>query len=448
MWPNLHGGQSTSTARLRYDHLTQSLDPPAPAQLALTFLLATAEDVAHGDKVQGDARCGANQVRRSSRTPYGRRSNMLYLDIPTREQFLLLSQTRTDACISIYLPTTPLSQHANADRIELGNLLKIALAQLSGPDVDKHRRAAIQEHIEDLIDDDEFWRFQANSLAILATAEQVRTFRLANTLLPQVEVSERFHLKPLLRAITFPHVGLVLALSENGTRLLEISAEGPPVEVRVPDLPSDAASAAGRATINERSQSGRIHGSEGKKVRLIQFARKVDAGLRPFLAGAHVPLFLAGVDPLVSIYRSICSSVALSADPIIGNADRTTNAELAAAARPLLDRLYARELGEIRKTLEVRGREGRATTDISDAARAAALGAIDTLLVDIDAAVPGTFDETTGRITLVDSASRHSYGVVDAIAARALATGARVLGVRKQDIPEGQHLAAVLRYAA
>ena len=282
---------------------------------------------------------------------------------------------------------------------------------------------------------------------MLATPEQVRTFRLANALLPQAEVSERFHLKPLLRAITFPHAALVLALSENATRLIEVFAEGPPVEVRVPDLPRDAASAAGRASINDRSPSGRIHGSEGKKVRLTQFARKVDAALRPMLAGLHIPLFVAGVDPLASIFRAVCSSVDLAADQIAGNADRTTDAELAAAARPLLDRLYARRLEDVRAVFEARRQEGRATTDLSDAARAAAFGAIDTLLVDIDATVPGTFDEATGRITLADAASKDSYGVVDAIAARALATGARVLAVRTADIPGGQHLAAVLRYA-
>jgi hypothetical protein len=372
---------------------------------------------------------------------------MLHLDIPTVEEFQRLSETRADACVSIYLPTTPVTQQTRASRIELGNLMKTALAQLNEADFDKRRTAAIQEHIEDLIDDDEFWSAQANSLAILATSEQIRTFRLANALLAQVEVSGRFHLKPLLRAITFRHVAFVLALSENGTRLIEVFAEGPPVEVRVSDLPKDASSAAGRASINERSPSGRIQGSEGKKVRLTQFARKVDTALHPVLAELHAPLFLAGVDPLLSIFRSVCSSVELSPDTITGNADRLTDAELAASVRPLLDRHYARQLEAFHALFAARGAAGRATSDLSDAARAASLGAIDTLLVDIDAAVPGTYDEETGRITFVESASSDSYGVIDAIAARALSTGARVLGVRQDDIPGGQQLAAVLRYA-
>jgi hypothetical protein len=69
------------------------------------------------------------------------------------------------------------------------------------------------------------------------------------------------------------------------------------------------------------------------------------------------------------------------------------------------------------------------------------------LLVDIDSYVPGTFDEDTGKITLADGPSPDTYGVVDAIAARAMATGAKVLAVRAADIPNGAQLAAILRYA-
>jgi hypothetical protein len=68
------------------------------------------------------------------------------------------------------------------------------------------------------------------------------------------------------------------------------------------------------------------------------------------------------------------------------------------------------------------------------------------LLVDIDAAVPGFVDEKTGSVEFVDTDDARSYGVVDEIAGRALASGARILGDRKTDIPEGKELAAILRY--
>ncbi|NJO33743.1 MAG: hypothetical protein HC869_11965 [Rhodospirillales bacterium] len=57
-----------------------------------------------------------------------------------------------------------------------------------------------------------------------------------------------------------------------------------------------------------------------------------------------------------------------------------------------------------------------------------------------------TFYETDGRVTFASGPDAKTYGVVDEIAGRALLTGARVLGVRKDDIPGRAHLAAILRY--
>ena len=71
--------------------------------------------------------------------------------------------------------------------------------------------------------------------------------------------------------------------------------------------PKDAAAAVGKSSINDRSPSGRIQGSEGKKVRLRQFARQVDQALRGLLAGSEVPLVLATAATLGPIYRSVNS---------------------------------------------------------------------------------------------------------------------------------------------
>lgn len=42
---------------------------------------------------------------------------MLYVDIPTRPEIAALNRTRTDACVSIYLKTPPLTQETGASRI-------------------------------------------------------------------------------------------------------------------------------------------------------------------------------------------------------------------------------------------------------------------------------------------------------------------------------------------
>jgi hypothetical protein len=85
-------------------------------------------------------------------------------------------------------------------------------------------------------------------------------------------------------------------------RLVEVTREGAPFVVDVPNLPADAASAAGKASIADRSPSFRFQGSEGQKTRQRQFARAVDQALRGVLSGLELPLILAATEPIASIF--------------------------------------------------------------------------------------------------------------------------------------------------
>jgi hypothetical protein len=371
---------------------------------------------------------------------------MLYVDVPTESDLTALASHRAPGTVSIYLPTTPLSQEAQADRIAFGNLVKQAIGQLRDAGTSKREIEPLEEGLHDLADDDEFWRFQARSLVVFATRANVRTFRVASELTTAVEVSDRFHLKPLLRVVSFCQSAYVLALSENAVRVVEVSPELPASEVKVAGMPKDAASAARKASIKDRSPSGRIQGDEGQNVRLRQFARKVDAALRDLLAGSGVPLVLAAAPPISLIYPTVNSYAHLVPQTIEGNPEALSDADLAARARTILDALHADQVREWSALFAQRENQGRATTDVAHAARAATFGAVDSLLVDIDQSLPGTLDEESGAVSLADAASARSYGVIDEIARRVFAARGRVLGVRKGDVPRGASLAAILRY--
>jgi len=368
----------------------------------------------------------------------------LHVDIPTRPQVDRLLDHREPASVSIYVPTDPVS-NGEVERIELGNLDAEAERQLVDAGVAKADVAEIREELDDLVDDDQFWRFQGRSLAVFVTSEALTTFRLPNRLVAMVEVSDRFHVKPLLRAVTFPEVALLLALAQGSVRLIEVAPDVEPGPVDVQNMPKDVASAVGKSSIRDRAPSGRLQGSEGQKVRMRQYARRIDEALRPLLGGLRVPLILAATEPLDAIFRSVCTYPHLAAPGIAGNPEASSDAELVDEARAVLDELNAAALRDVQELYRRRESESRASADLAVVARAATMGAVGTVFVDIDESVPGSIDEA-GAVTLDKTDDAVNYGVVDEIARRVWHTGGTVLAVRSEDVPGNGPVAAILRY--
>lgn len=365
----------------------------------------------------------------------------LHTDIPTRAQVTRLLTTRSPVAVSLYVPTRP-EGSGDAERIELKNLAGTAAGQLRDADADKAAVASIEEQLADLADDEEFWRHQARSLAVFVTPDSLTTFRLPNQLTLSVEVSDRFHVKPLLRSMTFAQAAFVLELAQGSVRLLEIVPELRPAEVAVPDMPTDVASAVGKSSIADRAPIRRLQGSEGQKVRMRQYARQVDQAMRPILAGYDVPLILAAVEPLESIFRSVCSYPHLAHTTISPGPDT----ELIDRARRVLDEVHAGQLRDAWALFDQRTSQGRTAVDIADIARFATAGAVDTVFVDIDSNISGLVDDQTGAVEFRDSDDAVDYGVLDEISRRVWLTDGRIFAVRREDIPGGGETAAILRF--
>lgn len=371
----------------------------------------------------------------------------MHIDMPTRADIERLAAARDPLSISIYLPTSPVPAHDEANRLRARALFDLALGRVREL-VDKRTVLAVQDELHGLLEDSEFWSDLGRSLAIFVTPSGILDFRLANDLTEYVSVADRFAITPILRAISFPQAGFVLAISQNGARLVEVSADSAAHQVDGLGIPADAESVVGLRSIGGRSAYGRLQGDEGRKVRLTQYARAVDHALRPFLNGTSLPLIVAATEPLASIYRGLTGYAGLAAEGIHGNPDELSDAELADTARLIFDEIYRGELDSLAEVFGDRRNDGRASSDLSDLARAATFGALETLAVDMDAEVRGRVADD-GSLVLEHSDGQVVAGrdALEEIARRALATGARVLAVRSADLPDGVQAAGILRYS-
>ncbi|MEO6997401.1 MAG: hypothetical protein ABI112_04900, partial [Terracoccus sp.] len=334
-----------------------------------------------------------------------------------------------------------------ADRISLKNLASQARTELDAVEgLGRGEAEEIADELADLVDDDGFWDHQAAGLAVFVTPYHVTVFRLPQSVTTQVHVSDRAYLKPLLGVTSHPSACNVLALSEGGVRLIEVPADLPPSTIRIKELPRDAASAAGKASIGARSHSGRLVGSEGKRTHIRHYSRQIDAALRPILAGSDTPLVLAAVEPIRSIYQSMNSYPHLLDQAIETNPDRATDQDLAHAAREVLEASYRQTLKTLAELVDTRRGQRRVSNDVAEAARAATAGAVDTLMMDRDHVLEGSMGDD-GSVRLGDEPGAQTYGVIDEIARRVLLTGGTVLSVASADLPDaGQPLTAILRY--
>ncbi len=368
---------------------------------------------------------------------------MTRLNLPTIDELITLANARSDVCVSIYLETSPLKLNRDYCRLELQGMIKKALTEIEAAGFDKRRLATLKQTLEEVAGPDDFCLNQANSLAILATPDASWVFNLANRLVNQLSISDRFYLKPLFRALTFSQKAYILALSENMVKVISLQPESEPIELDQPDLPQDALSALNlpSMTASHKGPENPVDGSE-RKMRLADYARKVNEALVSLDQKDDAPFILVATEPLASIFRKE-ATVKMTEGGVMTSPDKLSDSELIALARPVLDQHYQDELSEVRELFEQRSGQKLVAMDVAEVAKAATYGMISLVLVDFDRNISGYIDEN-GNIEFSDEPG--SYGLIDEIVKRSLESGARILAVRQDDMVGDSGIAAVLRY--
>lgn len=370
---------------------------------------------------------------------------MLYKDTIRDAEFLKLAEQR-GVCVSIYLPSSPVTQDADAARIRLKTLGREALQQAAGI-AGKLELQAMEEALADLDADEVFWAYQAYGLAVLLKPGTSITYRIAYEVRPAAEVSDRFYLKPLLPALR-PSSAHLLALAQNSVKLYEFTSAKTLVETDIVDLPKDFA--VGSLRLEQRDSAGarRLEGNDAAKVLTRQFVREVERAVRRTVGGSQVPLVLAATTELQAMYRA-CNGYELLVDSgVSGSPESFGEEDLRQAMQPIVASLRRERIAHWVREHEQRQGAARTSSDLATIARLASHGQVSRLLVDADAVQYGELS-ASGALTLAGRRGPGSYDVYDEIAARVLQGGGEVLAVRREDAAPSalMPIAAILRWA-
>jgi hypothetical protein len=376
-----------------------------------------------------------------------------------RDQLKELFQIDGAPAVSIYMETHRKGAEVAAQHLRLRAAIDQAKGTLAGDGI-----AGVEEilaPLEGLIGDQDFWRHQADGLALFASRDFGRLYRLPVRLPDMVVVGPTFHTRPLIEYLQAPERFWVLSVTQKDVRMWEGTvSELSPVDLTT--VPTSLQEALGTVVVADRLNlrsprgsgsapvfHGHGAGKDDTKQELEKFFRAVDAGVRDLLTDELGPVILAAVDYYHPIYQGISKLENLTEEGIVGSIAGWDEARIHAAAWPIARKSVEDKLDVALELWETSYGRGKAESDLATAARLAAAGRIRLLLTEKGRAVWGRIDRSSGDLEVVKEGGGDPDGsavdLLDELAEMTIQHGGRALELQAEKMPVDTGLAAVLR---
>jgi hypothetical protein len=372
-------------------------------------------------------------------------------------QMLLTGSGHGGPHVSLYMPTIKAGQETQQNPIRFKNLIREAENKLAALDLSQSEINELLAQAKELIDDYPFWQHAEDGFALFLAKDFFRHYRLPLVFDELALVSERFHLKPLLRLFSRDQQFYVLALSMNGVRLL--SADPHTVtEIELDDTPLSLTDAVGHQLTEQHLQyhSGdaggdpRYHaqgsGQDDIKPEIRKFFQVLDNGVTDCIGFGDKPLVLAGVEYLLPIYKDITDYKSILEEGVTGNPELLSNEELRDNAWAVAEPFFKKALTETIDRYHSLVNENRASNGLEDIVVAAMDGRIDTLLVARGAHCWGRYDETQRQIQRHNEPTASSEDLLDLAAVQTYTQSGQVFVCDPDVLPDQALAAAIYRY--
>ncbi|HEX2641738.1 MAG TPA: hypothetical protein VHU81_02020 [Thermoanaerobaculia bacterium] len=366
-------------------------------------------------------------------------------------------------CISLMMPTVRAGD-TQQNAIRFKNLLRdiekrLQERGLKGPELD-----SLLAPLAELEGDRAFWEHQDEGLAVFRSPDFFKTLRLPLAFKELAMVNDRFHVKSIFPLLSGDGHFYILALSLKNARLIEASRhharEIDLVEAGVPhsfrealgDLErrsSQFQSSTSSKTVS-RSPLFPGHGTaeDDLKAEIFNYFRRLDDGLKG-LIDRDAPVVLAGVEYLLPRFREASQHPHICDEALTGNAEGLKPEELRDHAWPIVEPHFLKD----RQRAEARFRElagtGLASANPEEVLPAAHDGRVEALFTARGVRLWGQYDEGSREIQLQpeqQAQDQESQDLLDLAAIQTFLNGGSVFAVEKEEIPNGEELAAVFRY--
>lgn len=383
------------------------------------------------------------------------------MDHLSKEELKELLAPCGERCISLYMPTNRAPVEGRQDLIRFKNMVRDTEERLIGGGLRPPEAKEYLAPLLRLLDDHGFWQYRGDGLALFYSREKLRHFRLPVRFEELAVAANRFYLKPLIPLFTEDSGFYVLALSQNEIRLIQGNRYCAWV-VELGDVPASLIEATRYDDPEKQLQfhsktssgTGRPHalffshgvGVNDSKDDIRRYLQLVDRGLKEVLRKNPLPLMLAGVDTLASIYREVNSYSNLLGEGIIGNPELLSPEELHTKAWKLIRPRFIKAREETITQYKHMAGTGKTSREITEIVPAAAQGRVEKLVVALDVQIWGSFSPDRGSVEIHGGPSAGNEDLLDLAAFKTMLNGGVVYTAEPEEMPDKACIAALFRY--
>ncbi|WP_405133152.1 hypothetical protein [Nocardia sp. NBC_01388] len=323
--------------------------------------------------------------------------------------------------VSIYLPTHNSGPETRQDPIRLRNLLTEAHSRLLAAGVSKSEAESLLAPGHALIEDERFWRYQDQGLALFLGADgSSYHFTVPLTFTEQVHIEPGFYVKPLLPLLAADGEYAVLTITADGAAFYGGSkfALTQEHDALLPVGPTDnldddnqnrvLASPAARPHIGGKATtSTQVYGetpTDWRKTALDEWVGKVASAVDRRLADRAIPLVVVADPELTGQFKKRTTLGPLLVGTVDTNPAALVNGKLHATTYDVVrPHFEAGQRGALERAAQLLA-DGptKVAVTIGEVVRAAFQGRVEALLLTAGAVEWGRFDE------MADAVETHS----------------------------------------
>jgi hypothetical protein len=385
-------------------------------------------------------------------------------NILTQEEVKKIVSYQNNPCISIYFPTHPAGPEVRQDPIRHKNLLRDAEQKLTEMGWEQTEIQKLLKPAQAL-DHTDFWQHQGKGLALFIAPHFFQYFTLPIIVDELLVVSDRFQVKPLMPMLTNNGRFYLLALSQNQVKLyqgshysiseISISSDSIPPSLAEALKYDDPEKQLQAHTGNPNPAAGKSEifhgqgvGTEDHKDQIRRFCLKVDQGLQEKLNNESIPLVLAGVEFVTSIYQTVNSYPHLMDEVVVGNPENVSPEMLHQEAWKIVEPDFHQSQEKANTEYqELAGNDAeKVSHDLQEIVKAAYFQRIDTLFIASDQQQWGQFDPKTHQVNLHDQPQPQDDDLLNLAALQTFLNGGTVYVTESKEIPEQAVAAAIFRY--